>query len=139
MSPLPENLRALQGPIASGILPFVLGAVGIVWLSIAAVESAAAVLGPVWAAAIVGALLLAPLAIIALMAWTRERRRRAEPLLSANGADAALATISAAAHKMIDKSPLAALALATLAGVMATRYPAGLGLLANVLSANPRA
>lgn len=138
MPPLPDNLRALRGPVASGIVLFVLGAVGIVWLSIATVESAAAMLGPVWAPAVVGAAMLAPLGILAFMAWLKARRSAAPPLQGAAGADASLAAIAAAAHKMIEKSPMAALALATLAGLLATRYPAGLSLLANVLSADER-
>lgn len=139
MPPLPDNLRALLGPIAGTILLFVLGAVGIAWLSIAAVEAAAAMLGPAWAHVGVGAALLAPLGVVALMAWAKARRSAVTPLQGAQGADASLAAIAAAAHKMIEKSPMAALALATLAGLLATRYPAGLSLLANILSANERA
>lgn len=134
MPPLPENLRALQGPIAGGILLFVLGAVGIVWLSIAAVESAAALLGPVWGPATIGAALLAPAALAVLLSWAKARQRQAAPP-TADGA-AALKAIAAASHKMIANAPLGALALATLAGIMATRYPAGLTLLAEVFTTN---
>jgi len=136
MSPLSEGLRALRGPVGVGILLFVLGAVGIAWLSVAAVESAAAVLGPVWSPAAIGAAMLAPIGIFGLMTWAKARRSAAAALQGAAGADASLAAIAAAAHKMIEKSPLTALAFASLAGLLVTRYPAGLSLLANLLSAS---
>ncbi len=140
MPPLPENLRALLGPIAGAILLLVLGAVGIVWLSIAAAANAAAMLGAIWGPATVGAVMLAPLGVFGLMTWAKTwRAATAAPLQGAESADASLAAIAAAAHKLIEKSPLAALALATLAGLLATRYPVGLSLLANVLNANERA
>lgn len=139
MPALPERLRVLQGPIACGILLFVLGAVGVVWLSIAAVESTAAMLGPVWAPALIGLTLLAPLGVFTIMAWMNAPRRQAAPRLAADAAETALATIAVTAHGLIEKSPLAALGLATLAGITATRYPTGLSLLAKVLSASDRA
>ncbi|MFZ4602289.1 MAG: hypothetical protein EBZ50_01505 [Alphaproteobacteria bacterium] len=138
MLSLPENLRALQGPIAGGLLLVVMGAVGVAWLSIAAVESAAAVLGHAWAPAIVGLLLVAPLVVLAAMAWAKARKRDTAPRLVADGAETALSAIAAAAQNMVEKSPLTALALATLAGVMATLYPAGLAMLVNVFGINDR-
>ncbi len=139
MPPLPENLRALLGPIAGGILLFVLGAVGIAWLSIAGAAIAVAMLGPIWGPATVGAVMLAPLGVFSLIAWAKTwRAATAPPPQGAASADASLAAIAAAAHKLIEKSPLAALALTTLAGLLATRYPVGLSLLANVLSASER-
>jgi hypothetical protein len=139
MPPLPDELRALLGPIASGILLFALGAVGIAWLSIAAVEAAAAMLGAVWGPAAVGAAMLAPLGIAGLLARAKARRIATQQARGLESADASLAAIASATQKMIEKSPIAALALATLAGLLATRYPAGLSLLANVLTANERA
>jgi hypothetical protein len=135
MPPIPAQILAMRAPIAVGLALVASATIGLVWISIAVVESAAAMLGPVWAPASVGLVLLAPLAIFATISWRNDRRRQAAPILGVAGNDAALSAIAAAAHKMIDKSPLAALALATLAGVVATRYPAGLTLLANVLAA----
>lgn len=136
MPPIPAQLGAMRTPIAVGLLFVASTAIGFVWISIAAVAGAAAMLGPIWAPAAVGLMLLAPLAIFVAIAWKNNRQRQAALILGVAGNDAALSAIAAAAHKMIDKSPLAALALATMAGVIATRYPAGLTLLANVLSTN---
>jgi hypothetical protein len=138
MAPLPKSLRALLGPIAGGISLCVFGIVGITWLSIAATTAAVATLGPVWGPAAVGAGMLAPPGVFGLVVWAKSRRTAAAPLQSVEGVDASLAAIAAAAHKMIEKSPIAALAVATLAGLLSTRYPAGLSLLAHVLGANDR-
>ena len=136
---LPENLRALSGPIAGGLLLVVMGAVGMAWLSIAAVESAAAVLGRAWAPAAVGLLLTAPIIAVAALAWAKTRRREAAARPASDGAETALTAIAAAAQDMVEKSPLTALAVAAIAGVMAALYPAGLAMLANVFGVNARA
>lgn len=136
MSPIVQHLHTMRGAIIGGALLVASSVAGLVWLSIAAVGGTAAVLGSFWAQIVVGLLLLSPLAIFALIAWQRDRQRKAAAVVVDSGGDAALsAAIAAATHKMIEKSPFAALALASLAGLISARFPAALSLLASVVSA----
>lgn len=91
-------------------------------------------LGLFWARVIVGVVLLAPIAIVLIVARTQSQQQRRDAAITSNSSDdAALAAIAGAARKMIDKSPLAALSLASLAGLISTRHPQALSLLATVL------
>lgn len=123
----------MRGAIIGGSLLIASASAGIVWLSIAAVGGIAAVLGPFWAQVIVGVVLLAPLAVVALLASPLVQERRDAPVVADSANDAAMATITAAAKRMIDKSPLAALSLAGLAGLISTSYPLALSVVATVL------
>lgn len=133
MSPFGERFQTMKGAVLGGALLVASAGMGLAWLSIAAVGGTAAVLGLFWARVVVGLLLLSPLAVFVLFVWLRDQKRQDLAPVAGIGTDAALTTIASAAQKMIEKSPLAALALASLAGLIAARFPAALTLLANVL------
>jgi hypothetical protein len=133
MSPIGDHLQTMRGAILGGALLVASSAAGLVWLSIAVVGGIAPTLGQFWASVTAGFLLLSPLGIFTLIVWLRDQQRQSAALAVSAGDDTALGTIVAASQKLIEKSPLAALVLASLAGLTAARFPTALTLFASVL------
>ena len=131
------RLRGARSAIVGWGLCLAAAALGLVWLSIAAVQYLAAWVDPRGAAALIGALCLLPLAVAALRANGQKPEAPAPQPLQAGlyGADptSQYAFIAKAAEKLVDRSPLTALAVAALAGLLAARVPAALGLLLQIL------
>lgn len=131
------RLRDARSAIVGWGLCLAAAALGLVWLSIAAVQFLAAWLDPRAAAALIGVICLLPVTIAALRANVHKTERPAPQPVQPGlyGADPALhyAGIAKAAEKLVDRSPLTALAVAALAGLLAARFPAALGLLLQIL------
>ncbi|MBI1250287.1 MAG: hypothetical protein GC189_02300 [Alphaproteobacteria bacterium] len=129
------QLREARSAIVGWSLAVATAIVGVVWLSVAAARALEPHLPPGAAATVVGLALLAPL-LCALVAAQFGNKRHDPPALQglAGGAqEPQLAAISRAAERLVEKSPLTALAIAALAGLLAVRFPAALTLLIQIL------
>ena len=131
------RLRGARAAIVGWGLCLAAAMLGLVWLSIAAVQFASAWIEPRAAAALIGLLCLTPIAIAALRANAQKPEPPAPQPVQTGlyGADPTTqyAFIAKAAEKLVDRSPLTALAVAALAGLLAARFPAALGLLLQIL------
>jgi hypothetical protein len=122
-------------------LVLVPAAIGLVWLSIAAVGSISIWAGPIAAQTILGAIGLAPVLVVLIARFAKAHERRgavAPARLSGHGEDD-FALIARAAENLVEKAPLAAIAVAVLGGVFAVRSPSALALLVQMLDRPARA
>lgn len=116
---------------AGFIVILALAVIGFVWLSLAAVSALRVQFGqgPI-PELIIGALCLTPLVVFLIRQRTKAKAEHELALSS----QTELAHISQIAQGMVEKSPLTALAIAALAGVLAVRFPSALTLLLQVLN-----
>lgn len=137
---LSAQVREARAAIIGIALMVACAAIGFVWLSIGAAQALAAALPAPWPAVIIGLGFLAPIAISAVAARLRQARRDeaaaapAEPqgFVGLNTQDQ-MGFITRAVGDIVDRAPLAALAIAALAGMLAVRFPLALPLLIQVL------
>ncbi len=112
--------------------------VGIVWMSIALAQALSSAIGSTAAAALLtGAAFLLP--AIMFLVWrgleTRRRQREQDLAHTMLGAQPdLLAALTRIAQDMAERAPLAAVAIATLGGLLAARFPAALPLLVQALT-----
>lgn len=130
---LSSQIRGAQLAGASYVLALAGAVMGLVWLSIWGVGFLSATIGETYAALIVALIYLAPLLIFFILKSVRQIDARAH---EQDESHEALAQISLAARNLAEKSPLTALAVAALAGVLAVRFPAALTLLLQVVESN---
>jgi hypothetical protein len=130
MSGVSSQLRNAKMAGAGFIVILALAIIGFVWLSLSAVAALRVHLSGAAPELIVGLICLAPLVVFLI----RQRMKASSEHLHAQPAHAELAHISQIAQGMVEKSPLTALAIAALAGVLAVRFPTALTLLLQVLN-----
>ncbi|MBI1188540.1 MAG: hypothetical protein GC206_14610 [Alphaproteobacteria bacterium] len=140
---LGRPLRSVQLAGAGAFLALALAAIGLVWISIWLVNACALLLEGAFVGAnlslaplIVGGVMVAPLLIFILVIWLSPKPRESNPVARwiANSDDD-LAAITRAAEGMVEKSPMLAVAIAALAGVLAARFPAALTILMGIVAA----
>jgi hypothetical protein len=120
-----KRLRGAAADAATAAAVIAVAGLGLVWISIWAVGALARHVGD-WAPLMLGLLLCAPALIYALVRMTKASAAPAvRPLLRR---DSALAADAAdAAKRFFQESPIAALGVAALAGLLAVRAPEALG------------
>ncbi len=131
------HLRHAQMAGAGIVLILALAILGFVWISIWAIGLMAIWLGPDWAPLAVGLLCLLPLAVFLILKKAKAQKEQERALAQALH-HPELSQIAQIAQGLIEKSPLTALAVAGLAGVLAARFPSALTLLLQVLSPSQR-
>jgi hypothetical protein len=130
-----NQLRHAQMAGAGIIIVLALAILGFVWTSIWAVEFVAPYVGGEWSKLVIGLICLAPLFIFLV-----GKKMKAEAVAAQNHqvAHPDLAQISHIAQGFVEKSPMTALAIAALAGILAAKFPSALTLLLQVLSPPPQ-
>jgi hypothetical protein len=118
-----RQLRGAAKEAAAVALVVAAAAIGLVWISIWAVSQLAHFVGE-WAPLALGLLFCLPLAVYGLMRMLKAQPAQAQPLLRSEDNFAAEAADTA--KRFFRKSPVAALAVAALAGLLAVRAPAAL-------------
>jgi hypothetical protein len=128
--------REVRAASAGVVILLAWAMIGFVWLSVALANYLAQFLLPAAANAVVGAVFLAPLAIAALVHLLAPKRARAsEPvdLLKTPDQTQGYAEFSGIVQNLAEKSPLTAIAVASLAGLIAARFPAALTIAVQML------
>lgn len=129
--------RSASGALAGVIFTLASAALGLVWLSIAAVQTLALSFGPVAAAAVVGAVLMLPALVTTVLRKSTDRSGLA--MTTAVGPTGPLqAQLDAAtqlAGRVAQDSPLFALGFAHLCGVASVLAPAALAPLLGLVNA----
>ena len=133
-----EQLRHVQVAGAGIVLILALAVLGFVWISIWAIGILALWLGPDWAPLIVGVLCLLPLIVFAIRKRAKAQQEQ-ERALAHQPHHSDLTQIAQITQGLIEKSPLTALAIVGLAGVLAARFPSALTLLLQILNPSQRA
>lgn len=130
-----ERVRALQVGLLAGLLVFALALVGVFLLANAAVDLAAVYLSREGSLALVGAIALAPLviAIAAILLKSYGHRRQharvqRSAFLESSDVPSEVRELIETVQRLTRTAPLAALALAIVAGVAVIRFPASLAL-----------
>jgi hypothetical protein len=112
-----------------GIFLTLAGAViGMVWLSVALERALSGPVEPAGAPALVGIVFMLPL-LIGLGILMAKRPSHAMQAAASSEHHGAIPQLSRAVRDLAQKSPLSAIALAALAGLLAARFPAALALL----------
>ncbi len=136
-----QRVRSSLTTAAVFLVAASLAMVGLVWITIWATAELRVHVGD-WAPLLIGLLLFVPLVVVAI--WQSLRATPAppapepvaaatRPFLGDNGAD-----IAAAAKGFVQKSPLTALALGALAGLLLSRSHGALARLLDALDETPR-
>jgi fructose-specific phosphotransferase system IIC component len=130
-----RQIRDAQIAGAGFLLILASAVLGMVWLSIALARMlGAAELDPALAALCIAALCLAPLGVFYLVRALRSTSEPAERHQALAAQPEGFAEISRFAEDMAGKSPLTAVAVAMLAGLLAARFPSALSLLAQIVT-----
>lgn len=127
-----SQIREAQITGAGIFLILASGVLGLVWISVWAVEAIENANSRLESPLIVGAIAIAPLAVLlANSALKKQTKLDAQAALP--GTSDELAKISRVAESLVVQSPLIALALAALAGILAVRFPSALTLLLQII------
>ena len=133
-----SEIRDIKAASISFVLVLGAAIIGLVWLSIAAVMAIRPYVPQGSAAAIIGAIGLLPLLLSMLVGFIKraaKREKREPPALShmLSGPAPELSNITRVAERWATRNPLYAILIATIAGVLASRFPFALALFAQIL------
>lgn len=131
------RIRGAQIAGAGFVLALGACVVGLVWLSVCAVDIVTASMGRVSATALVGVLFCAPLVLILILKNTKQQKESAAQAFAQThhpSVDDQLMQLTRITERFVERSPLVAVAIATLAGIIAVRFPAALSLLIQIIS-----
>lgn len=131
------RIRGAQIAGAGFVLALGACVVGLVWLSICAVDIVSTSMGRVSATALVGGLFCLPLVLMLIMKTSKQHKDHGAQAFAPPhhpSVDDQLMQLTRITEKFVDRSPLVAVAIAALAGIIAVRFPAALSLLIQVIS-----
>jgi hypothetical protein len=128
---LMPNLHNLKTSIIGLVLLLASSIIGLIWLTIGLYSWLVSLVGSLWGPMLLGALCLLPL-LIFILARLITKPGRAQALFSQEPTHLHITTI---VDSLKSRSPALAAAAAIAAGVLATRFPNLLGVLAQLISA----